>query len=59
VNGAAHSARVAFRCSPPSRDLDRFRFRVGMVFQKPTPFPMTICDNIAFGVRSSMRLTKA
>jgi ABC-type phosphate transport system ATPase subunit len=30
-----------------------------MVFQKPTPFPMTIYDNIAFGVRSRMRLTKA
>jgi phosphate transport system ATP-binding protein len=32
-------------------DLARLRSRVGMVFQKPTPFPMSIYDNIAFGVR--------
>ena len=35
----------------PSQDLNRLRARVGMVFQKPTPFPMSIHDNIAFGVR--------
>jgi ABC-type phosphate transport system ATPase subunit len=29
------------------------RAKVGMVFQKPTPFPMSIYDNIAFGVRCS------
>jgi len=34
-----------------SQDLNLLRARVGMVFQKPTPFPMTIYDNIAFGVR--------
>jgi phosphate transport system ATP-binding protein len=33
------------------QDLNRLRARVGMVFQKPTPFPMSIYDNIAFGVR--------
>ena len=33
------------------QDLNLLRARVGMVFQKPTPFPMTIYDNIAFGVR--------
>ena len=35
----------------PRQDLNRLRARVGMVFQKPTPFPMSIYDNIAFGVR--------
>ncbi|TNF16057.1 MAG: phosphate ABC transporter ATP-binding protein PstB [Rhodobacteraceae bacterium] len=32
-------------------DLNRLRTKVGMVFQKPTPFPMTIHENIAFGLR--------
>ena len=35
----------------PAQDLNRLRARVGMVFQKPTPFPMSIYDNIAFGVK--------
>ena len=35
----------------PKQDLNLLRARIGMVFQKPTPFPMTIYDNIAFGVR--------
>ncbi|HSD53312.1 MAG TPA: phosphate ABC transporter ATP-binding protein PstB [Burkholderiales bacterium] len=35
----------------PKQDLNRLRGKVGMVFQKPTPFPMSIYDNIAFGVR--------
>jgi phosphate transport system ATP-binding protein len=35
----------------PGEDLNLLRARVGMVFQKPTPFPMSIYDNIAFGVR--------
>ena len=33
------------------KDIARLRSRVGMVFQKPTPFPMSIYDNVAFGVR--------
>jgi phosphate transport system ATP-binding protein len=33
------------------QDLNRLRAKIGMVFQKPTPFPMSIYDNIAFGVR--------
>jgi phosphate transport system ATP-binding protein len=33
------------------KDIARLRARVGMVFQKPTPFPMSIYDNVAFGVR--------
>jgi|SRR5579864_7870906 len=35
----------------PDQDLNRLRAKVGMVFQKPTPFPMSIYDNIAFGVK--------
>jgi phosphate transport system ATP-binding protein len=35
----------------PGQDLNLLRARVGMVFQKPTPFPMTIYENIAFGIR--------
>ena len=34
----------------PKTDLNLLRARVGMVFQKPTPFPMSIYDNIAFGI---------
>ena len=34
-----------------NQDLNLLRARIGMVFQKPTPFPMSIYDNIAFGVR--------
>jgi phosphate transport system ATP-binding protein len=40
-----------------STDLNLLRAKVGMVFQKPTPFPMSIYDNIAFGVRLYERLT--
>ena len=42
----------------PQMDLNRLRARVGMVFQKPTPFPMSIYDNIAFGVRLYERLRR-
>jgi phosphate transport system ATP-binding protein len=35
------------------------RAKVGMVFQKPTPFPMTIFENIAFGIRLYERLSKS
>jgi len=35
------------------------RTRVGMVFQKPTPFPMSIWDNIAYGIKLHERLSKA
>ena len=34
----------------PKQDLNLLRARIGMVFQKPTPFPMSIYDNIAFGI---------
>lgn len=40
-------------------DVNLLRARVGMVFQKPTPFPMSIYDNVAFGVRLYENLSKA
>ncbi len=43
----------------PKVDLNALRARVGMVFQKPTPFPMSIYDNIAFGVKLHEKLSKA
>ncbi|SCM71295.1 phosphate transporter subunit; ATP-binding component of ABC superfamily [uncultured Pleomorphomonas sp.] len=42
-----------------SEDLEELRARIGMVFQKPTPFPMSIYENIAFGVRLHEKLGKA
>ena len=41
------------------QDVSLIRARIGMVFQKPTPFPMSIYDNIAFGVRLHEQLTRA
>jgi len=41
----------------PGVDIIRLRSKVGMVFQKPTPFPMSIYDNIAFGVRMHEKLS--
>jgi len=41
------------------KDLNLLRARIGMVFQKPTPFPMSIADNIAFGVKLHEKLSKA
>jgi phosphate transport system ATP-binding protein len=43
----------------PHTDLARLRSRIGMVFQKPTPFPMSIYDNVAYGVRLYEALSKA
>ena len=43
----------------PGIDLNQLRSRVGMVFQKPTPFPMSIYENIAFGVKLHERLSKS
>ena len=40
-------------------DLNALRSRIGMVFQKPTPFPMSVHDNIAFGVRLHETLSRA
>jgi phosphate transport system ATP-binding protein len=43
----------------PGVDVASLRYRVGMVFQKPTPFPMTIFDNVAFGLRLAQRISPA
>jgi len=43
----------------PDLDVNLLRARVGMVFQKPTPFPMSIYDNIAFGIRLYERPSKS
>jgi phosphate transport system ATP-binding protein len=40
-------------------DINLLRSRVGMVFQKPTPFPMTIYDNIAFGIKLYERMARS
>ena len=42
-----------------SVDVTELRYRVGMVFQKPTPFPMSVYDNVAFGVRLATRIAKS
>jgi phosphate transport system ATP-binding protein len=42
-----------------SQDLNLLRARIGMVFQKPTPFPMSIYENIGFGLRLYERLPKS
>ncbi|HZP18918.1 MAG TPA: phosphate ABC transporter ATP-binding protein PstB [Bauldia sp.] len=43
----------------PRQDLNLLRAKIGMVFQKPTPFPMTIFDNIAFGIQLYERLPRS
>jgi len=42
----------------PGLDLNLLRAKIGMVFQKPTPFPMSIYDNIAFGIRLYEKLAR-
>ncbi len=43
----------------PKIDVNLLRSRIGMVFQKPTPFPMSVYDNIAYGVRLHERLSRS
>jgi len=43
----------------PSQDVNLLRARVGMVFQKPTPFPMSIHENIAFGIKLYNKVSKS
>ncbi|HEY6482411.1 MAG TPA: phosphate ABC transporter ATP-binding protein PstB [Steroidobacteraceae bacterium] len=43
----------------PTVDLSSLRFRVGMVFQKATPFPMSVLNNVAFGVRLARRIPRS
>ena len=48
-----------FNIIDPGLDLNQLRSRIGMVFQKPTPIPMSIYENIAFGVKLHERMTKS
>ena len=41
------------------RDLPCLRSRIGMVFQRPTPFPMSVYENVAFGIRLNRQLSRA
>ncbi|MHB9029423.1 MAG: phosphate ABC transporter ATP-binding protein PstB [Candidatus Latescibacterota bacterium] len=43
----------------PQVDIIELRRKVGMIFQKPTPFPMSVFDNVAYGLHLHYRLTKA
>ncbi len=43
----------------PAADIIELRRKVGMIFQKPTPFPMTVFENVSYGLRMHYRLTKA
>jgi len=43
----------------PGTDLLDLRRRIGMIFQKPSPFPMTVFDNIAYGLRLHFKLSKS
>ncbi|MGQ9920207.1 MAG: phosphate ABC transporter ATP-binding protein PstB [Desulfobacca sp.] len=43
----------------PETDMLELRRRVGMIFQKPTPFPMSIFENIAFGLKLHYKMTKS
>jgi phosphate transport system ATP-binding protein len=43
----------------PTFDIAALRSRVGMVFQKPTPFPMSIFENVAFGLRLARRISRS
>jgi phosphate transport system ATP-binding protein len=42
-----------------AKDLNLLRARIGMVFQKPTPFPMSIYDNVAYGIKLYERLPRS
>ena len=43
----------------PRYSMNRLRSKIGMVFQKPVPFPMTIFENVAYGIRHHEKLSKA
>ena len=55
----AQAKRVNGTATGIAGDVTRLRAKVGMVFQRPTPFPMSIYENIAFGVRLHKRVSKA
>jgi phosphate transport system ATP-binding protein len=43
----------------PGQDVNMLRARIGMLFQRPTPFPMSVYENVAFGIRLYEALSKA
>ncbi len=43
----------------PGYSMNRLRSKVGMVFQKPVPFPMTIFENVAYGIRHHQKLSRS
>jgi phosphate transport system ATP-binding protein len=43
----------------PAQDLMELRKKIGMIFQKPTPFPMSVFENVAYGLRMHFRLSKS
>jgi phosphate transport system ATP-binding protein len=54
INGVEIKGDILFEGSPlyaPETDPTEIRFRIGMVFQRPNPFPKSIYDNVAFGLR--------
>jgi len=56
------SGEVVFRGSnvlDPSTDLLELRRRMGMIFQKPSPFPMSVFDNVAYGLRQHYRMGRS
>ncbi len=55
VNGVKITGEVKYRGEnifAPGRDVNELRKNIGMVFQKPNPFPMSIYDNVAYGPRT-------
>jgi len=62
IPGARVEGKVEIDEKPiysPSTDIVGLRKRVGMVFQKPNPFPMSVYDNIAFGPRQHKQISKS
>ena len=59
ARGGRGRCSTARTFSSPKQDLNLLRARIGMVFQKPTPFPMSIYENIAFGIRLYEKLPKS
>jgi len=59
--GQRAEGKILYRGSDilaPGQDVNLLRAKIGMVFQKPTPFPMSVYDNIAFGVRLYENLSR-
>lgn len=61
IDGARVDGKMLFEGSDVYKEIDTLvlRKKVGMLFQKPNPFPMSIFDNVAYGIRLHSRLSKA